>query len=183
MKLLFDFFPIILFFVAYKLVDIYVATAVAIAATFVQVGWIWFRHHRVETMHLVTLALITVFGGLTLLLKNPDFIKWKPTVLNWLFAVVFIGSHWFGKQTLVQRMLGKAVSLPAGIWHRLNLLWVVFFLIMGIANLYVAFNFDENTWVNFKLFGILGLTIAFVFVQAMFISRHLPPDKETDGRG
>lgn len=177
MKYLFDFFPVLLFFIAYKLFDIYVATAVIIGATFLQVGVFWLKHRRFQTSHLVTLVLVSGFGGATLLLHNPNFIKWKPTVLNWLFAAAFLGSQFIGEKSLVQRMMDQAVALPAAIWRRLNLSWVVFFIIMGAANLYVAFNFSENTWVNFKLFGIMGLTLLFVLLQALFISRHVhePP--------
>ncbi len=172
MKYLFDFFPVLLFFIAYKLFDIYVATAVIIGATFLQVGVFWLKHRRFQTSHLVTLVLVSGFGGATLLLHNPNFIKWKPTVLNWLFAAAFLGSQFIGEKSLVQRMMDQAVALPAAIWRRLNLSWVVFFIVMGAANLYVAFNFSENTWVNFKLFGIMGLTLLFVLLQALFISRH-----------
>ena len=180
MKFLFDFFPVLLFFAAYKLFGIYVATASAIVATFVQVGVFWFKHRRFETSHLVTLVLITLVGGATLLLHDPNFIKWKPTVLNWLFAVAFLGSQFFGEKSLIQRMMDKAVQLPPAVWLRLNLSWAAFFVAMGAANLYVAFHFDENTWVNFKLFGIMGLTLLFVLLQAVFLSRHASEPPGTD---
>ncbi len=180
MKFLFDFFPVLLFFVAYKLFDIYVATASIIVATFVQVGVFWFMHRRFQTSHLVTLVLVAIFGGATLLLHDPNFIKWKPTVLNWLFAIAFLGSQFIGEKSLVQRMMDQAVVLPAPIWQRLNLSWVIFFIVMGMANLYVAFNFSENTWVNFKLFGIMGLTLLFVLLQAVFIGRHASEPPSTD---
>ncbi len=180
MKFLFDFFPVLLFFVAYKLSNIYIATASIIVATFVQVGVFWFMHRRFQTSHLVTLVLVAIFGGATLWLHNPDFIKWKPTVLNWLFACAFLGSQFIGEKPMVQRMMDHAVVLPAQIWMRLNLSWVVFFIIMGATNLYVAFHFDEPTWVNFKLFGIMGLTLLFVLLQAVFISRHVSEPPDTD---
>jgi len=180
MKFLFDFFPVLLFFIAYKLFDIYVATACAIGAAFLQVGLFWIRHRRFQTSHLITLVLITVFGGATLLLHDPNFIKWKPTVLNWLFAGTFLGSQFIGEKPMVRRMMDHAVVLPEAIWLRLNFSWVVFFIIMGAANLYVAFNFEENTWVNFKLFGIMGLTLLFVLLQAVFISRHAIEPPSTD---
>ncbi len=175
MKFLFDLFPILLFFAAYKVYDIYVATAVAIAASFVQVGAFWLKHRRFETMHLVTLALIVVFGGATLLLKDEMFIKWKPTVLNWLFAAAFLGSQYLGSKNLTQRMMGGSMTLPATLWKRLNLSWTVFFCVLGFANLYVVYYFDTDTWVNFKLFGIVGLTLLFVILQAVYLSRYLPP--------
>jgi intracellular septation protein len=180
MKFLFDFFPVLLFFVAFKLYDIYVATAVAIAASAAQVGWVWLKHRRVERMPLITLALITVLGGATLVLQDEQFIKWKPTVVNWLFASVFFGSQFIGKRTIIERMMGQNMQLAATVWVRLNLAWVAFFIAMGILNLYVAFHFDTNTWVNFKLFGMLGLTLAFVIVQAFYLARHLNVDVETE---
>jgi intracellular septation protein len=178
MKLLYDFFPILLFFIAYKVYDIYVATAVAIAAAFVQTGLYWLRHRRFENTHLLTLGLLVVFGGLTLALHDPVFIKWKPTLVNWLFAIGFLGSQFIGSRPLVERMMGHAVSLPAPVWSRLNWAWIGFFLAMGLLNLYVAYNFSEDTWVNFKLFGMLGLTLAFVIAQSLYLSRHLVPEKD-----
>jgi len=179
MKFLADFFPILLFFVAYQLYDIYVATAVAIAGSCIQVGYYWFRNHRVEKMHLVTLALLILFGGLTLILRDPLFIKWKPTVVNWLFAAVFLGSHFIGEKTIVERMMSHAVTLPMEIWVRLNVAWSLFFVASGALNLYVAFNYAEATWVNFKLFGLLGLTMVFVILQALYLARHIQEQDTT----
>ncbi len=179
MKFLLDFFPILLFFVAYQLYDIYVATAVAIAGSLIQVGFAWLVRRRVEKMHLITLGLLVVFGGLTLALRDPLFIKWKPTVVNWLFAIVFLGSQYVGKKNMVARMMDHAVDLPALIWNRLNAAWALFFFASGVANLYVAFNFAEETWVSFKLFGMLGLTLVFVLLQAFYIARHVQDLKTT----
>ena len=173
MKFLLDFFPIVLFFIAYQVWDIYVATAVAIAAAFLQVGWQRLRHGRVEKMQAVTLGLLVLFGGLTLLLRDPVFIKWKPTVVNWLFAVAFLVTAYVGERSLLQRMMGHAVSLPDAIWRRLNWAWIGFFAAMGVLNLIVAYNFPEDVWVNFKLFGSLGLTVLFVIAQAFYFSRHV----------
>lgn len=178
MKFLFDFFPILLFFVAFKMWDIFIATGVAIVATFVQVGLFWAKHRRFERMHLITLALIVVFGGLTIALRDETFIKWKPTLLNWLFGAAFLGSQFIGKKPLVQRMLETNFSLPDAIWGRLNLIWIVFFTVMGAVNLYVAYTFDTETWVNFKLFGMMGLTILFVIAQAFYLARHMPEHTE-----
>lgn len=178
MKFLFDFFPILLFFIAYKVADIYWATGVAIASSLVQVGYMWLRHRRVEKMHWITLALIAVFGGLTLFLQDETFIKWKPTVLNWLFAVVFLGSQFIGKKNIAERMLGGNVTLEAHQWQHVNLSWVVFFILLGAANLYVMYNFDTDTWVNFKLFGMMGLTIAFVLLQAVLLTRYMKPEEQ-----
>jgi intracellular septation protein len=173
MKLLFDFFPILLFFAAYKLYDIYVATATAIVATIVQVSLFWLKHRRVEKMHLVTLALIAILGGATLYLKDPAFIKWKPTIAYWLFACAFLGSQYIGERSLAERMMGHAITAPKPVWSRLTLAWALFFISMGFINLYVAFNFSEETWVNFKLFGLMGLTITFVVVQGFFLARYM----------
>jgi intracellular septation protein len=182
MKFLFDFFPILLFFIAFKLYDIYVATAVAIVSSIIQVGFVWYRHRRVEKMHLITLALIVVLGGATLLLHDETFIKWKPTVVNWAFALAFLGSQ-FSQKNLVQRMMEEHIILTSKtVWKRLNLAWVAFFLLMGVVNLYVAFHFDTDTWVNFKLFGMMGLTFLFVIAQSIYLSQYMAtgPDDNPD---
>jgi intracellular septation protein len=176
MKFLYDFFPIVLFFISYKVYGMYVATAVIIVSSLLQVGYSWYRHRKVEKMHLITLVIVLVFGGLTLILQDPVFIKWKPTVVNGLFAVAFLGSQFIGKKTLVERMMSTQIELPSAVWRRLNLTWVAFFVVSGAANIYVAYNFSEDTWVNFKLFGVLGLTFAFIIIQAFYISRHLPDE-------
>ncbi len=173
MKLLFDFFPVILFFVAYKLYDIYIATAVIILATLIQVGYLYAIHKRVEKLHIITLILVILLGGLTLFLQDANFIKWKPTIVNWGFAAVFIGSHYIGQKPIIQRMMDSMIELPQTIWLRLSGLWIGFFILSGIANLYVAFNFDENTWVNFKLFGLMAMTIVFILIQGLYIHRHI----------
>lgn len=186
MKFLFDFLPIILFFIAFKIPDdpqqgIMLATAVAIIVSIMQVAFSWFRHQKVEKMHLITMGLIVVLGGATLLLQDERFIKWKPTVVNWLFAAVFVGSQFFGSKNIIKRMMDEKITLPDAIWGHLNLAWAFFFFATGCANLYVAFNFPTEIWVNFKLFGILGLTVLFVIGQAMYLSRFMEeePEKET----
>ena len=180
MKLLFDFFPILFFFIAYKLFNIYVATGVAIASTFLQIAISWLRTRTVGTMQWVTLAVIIVFGGLTLYLHDEQFIKWKPTVINWLFGGAFLATQLFGQQTAIERVLGANLTLPQPVWRRLNLGWVLFFLCMGGANLYVMSHFDRDTWVNFKLFGMLGLTVVFIVLQSFYLSRYMaePDTKE-----
>lgn len=179
MKFLFDFFPILLFFVAYKLFDIYAATMAAIVATVVQVGAVWVRKRKVEPTHLITLALIVVFGGATIYFKDELFIKWKPTVVNWLFGMAFLLSQLVGGRTFVERMMGGNLQLPAVIWRRLNLMWALFFFALGFANLFVVYTFDTETWVNFKLFGLLGLTLAFAVGQSVYISRYISePSRE-----
>ena len=173
MKFLFDLFPIILFFVAYKFAGIFAATAVAIAATVGQIGWMWFRHRKVDTMLWVSLAIVTVFGGATLFFQNPTFIKWKPTVLYWFFAGALIFSAVVLKKNLIRKMLEAQMKLPEPIWGTLNLVWAGFFGLMGVLNLFIAYNFSEDTWVNFKLFGGMGLMIVFVLAQGMLLSRYI----------
>lgn len=174
MKILFDFFPVLLFFAAYKLYGIYAATITAIVAAVAQVLFFWIKHRRFETMHLVSLVIITVFGGATLFLQDELFIKWKPTVLNVLFAIAFLASQWIGSKPLIERMMGAQITVPANVWRKLNLAWVVFFLLLGVINLFVVYNFDTDTWVNFKLFGLLGLTMLFVLAQSVYLFRYLP---------
>jgi intracellular septation protein len=178
MKFLFDLFPVIVFFAAFKLADIYVATATAIVATFLQVGWLKLRRRPVEPMLWASLGLIVVFGGATLFLRDETFIKWKPTVLYWLFGVVLLASELIFRRNLIRTMLGKQVQLPDPVWTKLNWSWVGFFAFMGALNLYVAFNFPTDLWVNFKLFGGMGLMLLFVIAQALFLARYM----EEDGR-
>lgn len=176
MKILFDLLPILLFFIAFKIADIYVATAVAMAATAALIGWTWLKTHKVDPMQWVSLGLIVVFGGATIWLHDETFIKWKPTILYWLFAVVFLVSNQFMNKNLVRAMMGHQVELPKAMWSRLNLLWIAFFSIMGALNLLVAFNFDTDTWVNFKLFGGTGLMLLFVLAQGLYMAQHLPKE-------
>jgi intracellular septation protein len=176
--MLFDIFPVILFFVAFKVFDIYVATAVAIGATFAQIGWVWFKGRKVDNMLWVTLVVITVFGGATLLLKDDTFIKWKPTVLYWLFGSVLAVSFIGFRKNLVRSMMEKQMSLPDEIWSRLLGSWIGFFAVMGVLNLYVAYNFSLDAWVNFKMFGGIGLMLAFVLLQAVMLSKHVQDKNE-----
>ena len=177
MKLLYDFFPIIIFFIAFKLAGIYVATASAMAISLLQVITYWFKYRRFEKMQLTTLIMIVLLGGATLLLHKEIFIKWKISVINWLFAAACLASQWIGKKNLVQRLLEEKISLSTKIWRRLNAFWVVYFLTLGFINLYVIYHFSTNTWVNFKLFGILGLTLAFVILQAIYLAKHVKDEQ------
>jgi intracellular septation protein len=172
MKFLFDLFPVILFFVAFQFWGIFVATAVAIAASVAQIGWLALRGRRIDKMLWVSLAIIVVFGGLTLLLRDKTFIQWKPTVLYWLFGAVLAGASLTGRN-LIRTMMSEQVQLPQRVWERLNWSWVAFFVLMGFANLYVAYNFSESAWVNFKLFGGMGLMLAFVLAQAAVLSKYV----------
>ena len=176
MKLLLDFFPIALFFATFKAFGIFAATTVAIVATVAQIGWLRHKNGVVEPMQWVSLGLIVVFGGATIWLHDETFIKWKPTILYWLFAVVFLVSNQFMNKNLVRAMMGHQVELPKAMWSRLNLLWIAFFSIMGALNLLVAFNFDTDTWVNFKLFGGTGLMLLFVLAQGLYMAQHLPKE-------
>ncbi len=206
MKFLFDLFPVILFFVAFKLAEgnseaaaaiasnllasfggdgavastqapILIATAVAILATFGQIAWLMLRRRKIDTMLWVSLGVIVVFGGATLLLRDPTFIKWKPTVLYWLFGATLLIAPTFFNRNLIRKLLEEQVSLPEPVWLRLNLAWVGFFVFMGLANLYVAFNFSLDTWVNFKLFGGMGMMLVFVIAQSIFLARYVEDDK------
>ena len=215
MKQLFDFFPILLFFVLYKfyldLPDglilginawmplmeltpgesgdaIYLATLAAIVVTLIQVVAAAMIVKKVEKMPIITLAILIVFGGATLALKDPVFIQWKPTAINWLFALVFFASQFIGDKPLIQRMMGHAIEIrEQRVWVQLNLAWVGFFVVAGIANMIVApeidplgLQFSEDTWVDFKLFGLMGMTIAFVVAQAFYLARYMPgTDEET----
>ena len=173
MKFLFDLFPVILFFVAFKFAGIYAATAIAITATFGQIGWLKFRRKKVDTMMWVSLGIIVVFGGATLYLQDETFIKWKPTVLYWAFSIALAGAQLAARKNLIRAVLGEQIQLPEPVWTRLNWSWAGFFAVMGGINLYVAFNYPTDTWVNFKLFGGMGLMVVFVILQSVYLARHL----------
>ena len=201
MKILFDLFPIILFFAAYQVGEknpesatawlsalgvvldpgakpgVFLATVVAIAATFLQIAWVWIKHRKVDTMLWVSLGLIVVFGGATLLLHDETFIKWKPTVLYWLFALSLGLAPMLFERNLIRLMMEKQVSLPDAVWSRLNLAWAGFFTLMGIANLWVAMNYSTDTWVNFKMFGSVGLMVVFIIGQTFYLSKHIEEEK------
>ncbi|MDZ7662735.1 inner membrane-spanning protein YciB [Thiohalophilus sp.] len=217
MKFLFDFFPILLFFIIYKLYGIYPATAVAIAGSILQNAFYWYRHRKFENMHLVTLALIIILGGATLLFQNKAFIMWKPTAVYWAFAVAFIASQFIGEKPLIQRMMGHAIEVPARIWRNANLSMALFSVLLGVANLYVA-NFYfvaeqallaasdqavnlencaatysgaavelcqqaksmESIWVNFKLFGMLVLSVIFLIGLGVYLSLHVTEPEEAN---
>ncbi len=173
MKLLFELFPVLLFFVAYKIYGIYVATAVMIITSLLQAFYLWRRDGAIPTMHWVTLGLVVFFGGLTLVLQDPTFVKIKPTIVNWLFASAFIIAPFIGGKTLPQRMMEANVELPESKWKSLNVAWILFFIALGGLNVAVAFNFSEDAWVNFKLYGLMGLTFVFALAQGFYIARHM----------
>jgi intracellular septation protein len=172
MKLLFDFFPILLFFICYKFYGIYYATALAMAGSVFQVLFYRIKHQRYEKLHLISLGLILVLGGATLFFHNPWFIKWKPTGIYWLSSIIFIGSAYIGKKPIIQKMMDKNIQLPTKIWKRLNFAWAVYFIFMGALNIYVAYYYNTDVWVNFKLFGGAGFMLIFVFLQAIYLTKH-----------
>ncbi len=202
MKLLFDLFPVLLFFVAFKYSEknpevaaswvgsllgssaidikqapILLATVVVIAATIAQIAWVWFRHGKVDKMLWVSLVLVVFFGSLTLIFQDESFIKWKPTILYWIFAGSMSFAALVLKKNAIKAMLGEQLTLPEPVWARINLAWVAFFAFMGVLNLVIAFNFSTDVWVNFKLFGGMGLMLIFVFGQGIVLSKYVQEDK------
>lgn len=183
LKFIYDFLPIIIFFGTYKLTDndIYAATTAAIIATLIHSAIQWFMHKKLENQHIINLVVILFFGGLTLLFQDDTFIKWKVTVINWIFGLVLLGSQFVGKKNIIQRQLGEAIQLPESIWVRLNMMWVAFFMFCGLLNLYVAFYYGaeltaearQAIWVDFKMYGMLGLTFAFMIFQIFYLQRHI----------
>jgi len=178
MKQLFEFIPVILFFIAFKFYDIYIATAVVIVATLIQVSITWIKYKKVETMQWITLGLILIMGGATLYLRDEQFIKWKLTIIEWLFGLAFLGSQFFAKKTFVERMMGASLELPPTIWKRLNLIWAGFFISVGFINIYVMQNYNTDDWVTFKTFGVPGLMFIFIIFQMLLIYKHIPETKE-----
>lgn len=181
MKQLLDFLPLIVFFVVYKLHDIFWATGALIAATLVAFLYSWYKFGKVEKPMLVTMILVVVFGGLTIYFHNPEFIKWKVTIIYSLFAGALLIGQWFFKKLLIQSMLGKEITLPQAVWQRLNTAWALFFIACGLLNIYVAFWLSEALWMNFKVFGLTGLTLLFTLVCGVYIYRHLPAEQNNNG--
>ncbi|CVA91852.1 septation protein A [Serratia marcescens] len=178
MKQFLDFLPLIVFFAFYKLYDIYVASGALIVATALALVFTWVKYRKVEKMTLITFLMVLVFGTLTLVFHNDLFIKWKVTVIYALFALALLISQWVLKKPLVQRMLGKELTLPDKVWSNLNLAWAVFFLACGLANIYVAFWLPQNVWVNFKVFGLTVLTLLFTLLSGIYIYRHMPEEQK-----
>ena len=188
MKFLFDLLPVIAFFAVFQIpadsqTGIEYATFAAMVVSLFQVVYLWLRYRRVERMYLITFVLLLVLGGATLLLHDERFIKWKPTLVNWAFALTFFGSTLVGDKCLIERMMGSQITLPQPIWRRLNHAWTLFFLAIGAANLYVAHHFATKTWVNFRTFGDLGLTLLFALAQGWYLLRHMQPAEVDEDRG
>ena len=177
MKFLLDFLPILLFFIVYKFAGIYVATLTAMIGSLLQVSWSRYKTGKFEKMPVITLFTLLIFGGATLFFRNELFIKWKLTAFYWILALAFLISQFFSKKTNIERLLEKSITLPAKVWQCLNLSWILFFVVMGSLNLYVAYSFNTDTWVNFKLFGGVGLTLLFVLVQAFYLTKHIEEKK------
>lgn len=181
MKLLLDFFPVLLFFIAFKWYGIYVATVVGIIATALQVFVTFITKKQFDKQQIITFAVFVLFGGMTLYFHNPIFVKWKPTIVFWIFSLVFFMSHFIGKKPLLQRMMEPALSgkgsIPEMAWKKLSLMWIVFFALLGTINLFIAYHYSTDTWVNFKLYGILGLLLLFSIVQSVYLMRYISEEK------
>ncbi len=173
MKLLYDFFPLLIFFIVYKTTNIFTATGALIIATAIQLIFMWVKFRKVESMHVITFVLVLVFGGATILLHDTLFLKWKVSIANWLFGIAFLGTQFFGKKTLVEYFMRQQIELPNTVWRRLNLLWAVFFLFIGTLNIIIAYLCSTATWVDFKVFGMLGLTLVFIVIQSAYLYRHI----------
>lgn len=199
MKVFLDFLPVTLFFVVYKMADktrdilnaflpesasvwladqsdFILATLFLIPATLIPIIYVWQKERRIEKMHVITFAIVLLMGGLTIALDSPVFLKWKPTIVSWAFGLVFGVSLLFNRN-LLQKLLGDQITLPATVWTRLTLFWIGYFFITGLINIYVAYQFSEEIWVDFKLFGMLGLTLVFVVIQGFYLSQHIKPEE------
>jgi intracellular septation protein len=179
MKFLFDLLPIFLFFVAYKFGDIWIATGVAIAASLCQIAWLLLRRKKIDAMLWLSLAIIVVMGSATLILHDETFIKWKPTVVYWAFSLVLLVAEFAFGRNLIRSVQKEIMQLPEPVWRNVLLSWIVFFAVMGGANLYVAFNYPTETWVNFKFFGFTAMMFVFVIAQALMLAKYVEtgPDK------
>ncbi len=188
MQALVDFLPIIVFFAVYKLYGnfgpeedaILAATGAIMVVMVVQIAIQWLRKRTVNKMLLISGGLVLVFGGITLVLQNALFIQWKPTILYWLFALACLTTRFFTRKTLVERALGHAVELQGTVWRQLNWIWIIFFVGLGAANIYVVYNFSEETWVNFKVYGLIGLSLLMALVTGVWIARHLPEQEQSE---
>ncbi len=178
MKQLIDFLPLLVFFAVYKFYGIFAATGAIVVATAVQLGLMYALYRKVEKMHLVTFGLLLVFGGATVLFHDDTFIKWKVTLVYGLFTAVILISQWMGKP-VIKSMLGKEITLPERIWSTLSYAWAVFFLFCSGLNLYIAFNLPQETWVNFKVFGLMGMTLAFLVATIAYLYKHLPKEDQS----
>lgn len=177
MKILFDLFPVILFFITYRLTgDIFIATSVTMAASLIQIIVSWLRYRYIDNLLWMSFTLVVVLGSATLFFHNQLFIYWKPTALYWIMAITLLLVKAIKKINLIKKMIGSSLTLPEPIWERLHFAWAIFFFVMGGINLFVAFNFTEEAWVNFKLFGTSGLLLVFIIIQTALLARYRPID-------
>jgi intracellular septation protein len=175
MKLLVDFFPVVLFFIAFKAKGIFFATLIAIIASFLQIGYMLAKKKKVEPLMWLSLGIITVFGGATLLLHDETFIKWKPSILYWTMGLAMLTAQLGFKKLAIEALLGKQMALPRKTWKVVNISWSLFFIALGGINVFVAYSFSTDTWVNFKLFGIMGFILVFALVQGLVIGPKAKP--------
>ncbi|MDX1901404.1 MAG: septation protein A [Gammaproteobacteria bacterium] len=180
LQFLIDLIPVLLFFIAFKFYDIYIATMVGIISTGIQVLITFFWKKKFDRQQLLTLGVFIIFGGMTLYFHDPLFVKWKPTIIFWIMALAFFGSYFIGDKTLAQRMLEKGLDgavISKKVWQYINALWVGFLALIGGVNIFVAYHFSTNAWVNFKLYGISGLLLLFCIIQAIVLSRYMVEKK------
>ena len=177
-KLFFDFFPIVIFFIVFKIHGIYYATGALMIASAIQISYELIRYRKVEMMHIITLVLVLVFGGMTIYFHDDRFIQWKVSIINWLFALILLASHFFMKKPIIRMIMEKNIVLPDQVWKRLNLIWIMYFTILGAINIYVAYNYSLNAWVNFKTFGLIGITLAFIVGQSVYLYKHMDESKK-----
>lgn len=186
MQLFYEIFPVFLFFIAFKFYDIYVATVVGIVTTLLQViiNRLWFK--KWDRKQLITLAVFTVFGGMTLYFHDPIFVKWKPTIVFWVFAIAIVGSQIFTRKPLMQRLMENVLQgkghVPLSVWKKLNLAWALFFASLGTLNLYIAYYFSNDAWVNFKFYGITGALFLLSIAQAFYLMRFMTESKPENDR-
>ena len=180
MHAFFEYIPLVIFFVIYSLIDIYWATASLIVTSALQIVYFVAKREPVPTKNWIFFAIIAIFGGLTIFLHDDVFIKWKVTIINLLFAITLIVSNKFFNKNLMKNFLGEALTLPENIWSKLNLSWALFFAFCAILNLYIAFNFEQQTWVYFKVFGLTALMFVFAIGSIMALNKHLPQDEEQE---
>ena len=178
MKQFLDFLPLVVFFVVYKLYDIYIASGALIAASALVLAFIWIKYRKVEKVTLLTFILVAIFGSLTMYYHDAEFIKWKVTVIYSLFAIALLFSQFVMKKPLIQRMLGKELTLPPHVWNNLNVAWALFFIACGAANIYIAFWLPQNVWVNFKVFGLTGLTLIYTLLSGVYVYRHMTEEQK-----
>ena len=178
MKQFFEFIPLIIFFVIYKMVDIYAATAALMISMGLMLAYNYFKSRKVEKMQLITFVMVLVFGGLTLILHDDTFIKWKVTVVYALFSIALLVSQFYIKKPIIKQMLGKELTLPENIWNNLNTAWALFFAVLGALNIYVAFSLPQEVWVNFKVFGLLGATLVFTILSGVYLYKYLPKESK-----